>query len=93
LNFLLLIKKENIQNFNMLHAKRIWCLIIWFIYNRIENNKSQSYAFIIDGQTLANIFDLSLENEFREISMKCDAVLCCRMSPSQKAQVRAGPIF
>jgi phospholipid-translocating ATPase len=41
----------------------------------------------IDGPTLGRVFHYDLEEPFREICMKCDAVLCCRMSPAQKAQV------
>ena len=53
----------------------------------MELNPKDGYAFIIDGFTLTNIFDFNLEKKFRELSMKCDSVLCCRMSPGQKAQV------
>ena len=48
----------------------------------------QSHALVIDGTTLVAINELNLVNEFRELSMKCDAVLCCRMSPGQKAEVK-----
>ena len=33
------------------------------------------------------MFEGNLEDEFRELAMKCDAVLCCRMTPAQKAQI------
>jgi phospholipid-translocating ATPase len=48
----------------------------------------ESYALIIDGETLGRLFTHDdLVNEFRDICMKCEAVLCCRMSPAQKAEV------
>jgi magnesium-transporting ATPase (P-type) len=48
------------------------------------------FAIIIDGETLA----ILLANDkqaivFRDMSMKCEAVLCCRMTPAQKAQVNS----
>lgn len=54
----------------------------------IRANKNESYALIIDGETLGHLFkEEALKASFRETCMKCDAVLCCRMSPSQKAEV------
>lgn len=55
-------------------------------------NYDLSFALIIDGYTLSHIFDshesnFNLVDEFRELAMKCDAVLCCRMTPAQKAQI------
>ncbi len=52
-----------------------------------SKQKNESYAFIVDGPTLVNIFEYQLEKDFREVTLKCDAVLCCRMSPGQKAQI------
>ena len=46
-----------------------------------------SFALIIDGYTLSYLFEANLTDEFRNLSMKCDAVLCCRMTPAQKAQI------
>ena len=50
-------------------------------------SQTRSFALIIDGGTLGILFNEKLEEPFRTICMKCDAVLCCRMSPAQKAQV------
>ena len=51
-------------------------------------NKVSKYGLVIDGQSLTYLFDdEKLMNEFREVCLKCEAVLCCRMSPSQKAKV------
>jgi phospholipid-translocating ATPase len=58
-----------------------------------NNNKNltgddrKSYALVVDGKTLGLIYKHGLEILFRDVSMQCDAVLCCRMSPAQKAQV------
>lgn len=57
------------------------------IREEIKVNKVDSFALVIDGETLGFVFELSLNESFRDIAEKCDAVLCCRMSPSQKAEI------
>ena len=47
----------------------------------------EPFALVIDGETLAYVFEMGFGERFREIAEKCEAVLCCRMSPSQKADV------
>lgn len=54
---------------------------------QISQAQNDSYALIIDGFTLGYLFNSDLADEFRNVCMKCEAVLCCRMSPSQKADV------
>jgi magnesium-transporting ATPase (P-type) len=51
-------------------------------------NDQYTYAFIIDGTTLNVIFEAKLEKMFRSICLRCEAVLCCRMTPGQKAKVK-----
>ncbi len=59
-------------------------------YTSVQNNKeTDTFAFIVDGKTLGYVFKYKFENEFRDVCMGCDAVLCCRMSPAQKAEVKA----
>lgn len=53
----------------------------------MKSSDKQSYALIIDGISLETITKNKKQDKFRSISVKCDAVLCCRMSPSQKAFV------
>ena len=48
---------------------------------------SNVYALIIDGVTLGIVFSLDLQDALRDVCMQCVAVLCCRMSPAQKAEV------
>ena len=45
-------------------------------------------AYVIDGKTLSYVLKFNFDQLFRDICMMCDAVLCCRMSPSQKAEVK-----
>jgi len=45
-------------------------------------------AIIVDGKSLAYIIeDKECRDHFLEIALNCQAVLCCRVSPLQKAQV------
>lgn len=47
-----------------------------------------SFGMIIEGLALRSVFD---DNKFREmflnIGVRCDAVICCRVAPKQKAEV------
>ena len=43
-------------------------------------------GLVIDGKTL-NIILRYLRDDFLDVCCKCSAVLCCRMSPIQKADV------
>ncbi|KAG0584404.1 hypothetical protein KC19_3G207800 [Ceratodon purpureus] len=46
------------------------------------------YALVIDGQSLAYILaETVLQERFLEVCINCNSVLCCRVSPRQKAQV------
>ncbi len=53
--------------------------------------KSQSekrhFAYVIEGRILKKVFAQGMQEEFREVCMRCEAVLCCRMTPAQKAEV------
>ncbi|XP_045447755.1 phospholipid-transporting ATPase IF-like [Melitaea cinxia] len=44
-------------------------------------------TLIIDGTTVSNILGTTYESVFVDISLKCNAVLCCRLSPIQKAAI------
>ena len=62
---------ECIQNFNK------------NLYHRSEDSK---YALVLDGKSL--YFDMKYHKEsFQNVCEKSDVVLCCRMSPLQKAEV------
>ena len=46
------------------------------------------YALVIDGQCLAYILaEDELQERFLQICINCSSVLCCRVSPRQKAQI------
>lgn len=43
------------------------------------------FALVIDGETLRHALDPSLKPLFLDLTTQCSAVVCCRVSPSQKA--------
>ncbi|XP_067949356.1 phospholipid-transporting ATPase IB-like [Watersipora subatra] len=56
--------------------------------------KSNNVALIIDGQTLTHVLQYAKENsclmtDFLKIAISCKAVICCRVSPIQKAEIVA----
>ena len=46
-----------------------------------------THALVIDGETLKLMLDDQLRQKFLLLCKECKAVLCCRVSPSQKAAV------
>ncbi|CAG8469567.1 2361_t:CDS:2 [Racocetra fulgida] len=50
-------------------------------------NKSNKHALIIDGETLKYALDESLKHLLLGIGKRCNSVICCRVSPLQKAKV------
>lgn len=46
-------------------------------------------ALVIDGKVLMYALDPSLRVMLLNLSLNCSAVVCCRVSPLQKAQVRS----
>ncbi|CAG8457910.1 83_t:CDS:2 [Ambispora gerdemannii] len=54
----------------------------------ISNGRAQNPVAVVDGATLMLIEkDAKLMETFLELGILCDAVICCRVSPSQKALV------
>lgn len=52
----------------------------------VANNRKK--AFLIEGDALAIIIaDSDLKEKFIHISKNCEAVICCRVTPKQKADV------
>lgn len=65
-----------------------------FIEKRLAAVKSQrsageveDLALIIDGKSLTFALEKELSKPFLELALMCKAVVCCRVSPLQKAQV------
>ncbi|XP_065055666.1 phospholipid-transporting ATPase IF-like isoform X1 [Rhopilema esculentum] len=58
------------------------------IERRLEDNKSAEteFAVVVDGSSLLLVMEFC-SDQFVRVGQRCVAVLCCRMSPLQKAQV------
>ncbi|XP_019747722.1 phospholipid-transporting ATPase ID isoform X2 [Hippocampus comes] len=54
--------------------------------NRMDNI-SGDFALIINGHSLAHALEADMEEEFITTACACKAVICCRVTPLQKAQV------
>ncbi|CAI5500297.1 unnamed protein product [Closterium sp. Naga37s-1] len=55
-----------------------------------EGGAAQEHAVVIDGKALALVLaDDALRAAFLELALQCASVICCRVSPKQKAQVTA----
>ena len=52
-----------------------------------EEPTSIELSLIIDGKTLVYALDDTVRKDFINLCTKCSAVICCRVSPSQKAEV------
>lgn len=49
------------------------------------SRKRGGFAVVIDGDTLRYALDPSLKALFLNLGTQCDTVVCCRVSPAQKA--------
>ncbi|CAI5519099.1 unnamed protein product [Closterium sp. Naga37s-1] len=55
-----------------------------------EGGAAQEHAVVIDGKALALVLaNDALRAAFLELALQCASVICCRVSPKQKAQVTA----
>lgn len=62
-----------------------------YIYNNVfhfftQRNPDAVFSLLIDGPSLA-IALLKFDKRFRDLAIRCRAVLCCRLSPLQKCEV------
>ncbi|XP_051144581.1 phospholipid-transporting ATPase 3-like isoform X2 [Andrographis paniculata] len=53
----------------------------------LQSSSGQKLALVIDGKCLMYALDPSLRVLLLNLSLNCSAVVCCRVSPLQKAQV------
>ncbi|CEP11563.1 hypothetical protein [Parasitella parasitica] len=52
-----------------------------------EKSKTQKCALVIDGESLKYALEARCKQELLELGTQCRAVICCRVSPMQKAKV------
>lgn len=55
----------------------------------IHGSTGQKLSLLIDGKCLMYALDPSFRSTLLSLSLSCTSVVCCRVSPLQKAQVRA----
>ncbi|XP_042411873.1 probable phospholipid-transporting ATPase 4 [Zingiber officinale] len=53
----------------------------------LEKDPYEAFALIIDGKTLTYALEDDMKNNFLNLAVNCASVLCCRVSPRQKALV------
>ncbi|KAL6109500.1 atp8b2 [Pungitius sinensis] len=53
----------------------------------LMDNISGEFALVINGHSLAHALEADMETEFVSTACACKAVICCRVTPLQKAQV------
>lgn len=72
--------KETVQNeLQKYHEEAITIL---------RGTSGQKLALLIDGKCLMYALDPSLRSILLNLSLNCNSVVCCRVSPLQKAQVK-----
>ncbi|WOL09078.1 phospholipid-transporting ATPase 6-like [Canna indica] len=54
---------------------------------KLEKDPHAAFALIIDGKTLTYALEDDIKNHFLSIAVECASVICCRVSPRQKAMV------
>ncbi|XP_076926038.1 putative phospholipid-transporting ATPase 4 [Bidens hawaiensis] len=54
---------------------------------KVERDPHAAFALIIDGKTLTYALEEDLKHEFLKLAVGCASVICCRVSPKQKALV------
>ena len=53
----------------------------------LENDPHAAFALIIDGKTLTYALEDDMKLHFLGLAVDCASVICCRVSPRQKALV------
>ncbi|XVE51921.1 hypothetical protein DITRI_Ditri02bG0078900 [Diplodiscus trichospermus] len=54
---------------------------------KLEQDPHAAFALIIDGKTLAYALEDNMKQQFLGLAVDCASVICCRVSPKQKALV------
>ncbi|CAM8896960.1 unnamed protein product [Rhodiola kirilowii] len=54
---------------------------------KLEKDPHAAFALIIDGKTLSHALEGDIKHQFLDLAVNCASVICCRVSPKQKALV------
>ncbi|KAG9081562.1 hypothetical protein FRC06_005505, partial [Ceratobasidium sp. 370] len=79
---LVIVNEENAHDTREFITKRLNA-----IKNQRKSGELEDLALIIDGKSLTFALEKELSKEFLELAILCKAVVCCRVSPLQKALV------
>lgn len=79
---LVIINEETAEATNDFITRRLTA-----IKNQRSTGELEDLALIIDGKSLTFALEKELSKSFLELAIMCKAVLCCRVSPLQKALV------
>ncbi|KAM7500349.1 hypothetical protein LguiA_024763 [Lonicera macranthoides] len=52
-----------------------------------ENNKDSPFALVVDGKALEIALRSDIRHQFLQLAVSCASVICCRVSPKQKALI------
>lgn len=53
----------------------------------LEKDPHAAFALIIDGKSLTYALEDDMKHQFLRLAVDCASVICCRVSPKQKALV------
>jgi phospholipid-translocating ATPase len=67
--------------------KQLRDALVMFWDKQGNPTKSSSYAFVIDGESLTHALSDTCKELLLELACRCKSVICCRVSPLQKALV------
>ncbi|KAH7905699.1 Ca-transporting ATPase [Hygrophoropsis aurantiaca] len=79
---LVIINEENARDTEDFILKRVSA-----IKNQRNSGELEDLALVIDGKSLTFALEKELSKSFLELALMCKAVICCRVSPLQKALV------
>ena len=82
---LLIIIKSTINEFDTIKQIKDALAIFWD-EDGVPKRKN-SFALVIDGDSLKFALDERCKSFLLELSCRCKSVICCRVSPLQKARV------
>ena len=54
---------------------------------KLEKDPDAAFALVIDGKALAFVLEDDMKHMFLNLAIECASVICCRVSPRQKALV------
>ncbi|XP_041844181.1 phospholipid-transporting ATPase ID isoform X2 [Melanotaenia boesemani] len=68
-------------------GKQLQCTPVPLPPTHVIDSISGEFALVISGHSLAHALEADMEAEFVSTACACKAVICCRVTPLQKAQV------